>query len=80
MILVRIICSVLLPEKASLVAQLIRSLPAIQKTWIQSLHWEDLLEEGMAIHSSILAWRTPWTENFATKGYQRLQSTWSHRV
>ena len=61
MILVRIICSVLLIEKASLVAQLVRSLLTIQKTRVQSLHWEDLLEEGMAIHSRILAWRTPWT-------------------
>ena len=62
MILVRIICSVLLIEKASPVAQLVRSLLTIQKTRVQSLHWEDLLEEGMAIHSSILAWKIPWTE------------------
>ena len=33
-----------------------------QETWVQSLGWEDLLEEGMATHSSILAWRIPWTE------------------
>ena len=74
-ILVKIICSVLLIEKASLVAQLVKSLPAVQETQVQSLCWEDLLEEGMAIHSSILAWRTPWTENFGG-----LQSTWSHRI
>ena len=34
----------------------------MQETWVLSLHWEDPLEEGMATHSSILAWRTPWTE------------------
>ena len=44
---------------ASLVAQLVKSLPAVQETWVQSLDWEDPLEEGMASHSSILAWRIP---------------------
>ena len=47
---------------ASLVAQRIKCLPAMQETWVRSLGWEDLLEEEMATHSSILAWRTPWTE------------------
>jgi len=37
------------------------TLPAMRETWIQSLSWEDLLEKGKAIHSSILAWRSPWT-------------------
>ena len=46
---------------ASLVAQLVKNLPAMQKTWVQSLSWEDPLEKGKAIHSSILAWRIPWT-------------------
>ena len=46
---------------ASLVAQLIKNLPAMQKTWVRSLGWDDLLEKGMATHSSILAWRIPWT-------------------
>ena len=36
--------------------------PAIQETWVQSLSWEDSLEKGMATHSSVLAWRIPWTE------------------
>ena len=36
--------------------------PAMQETWIQSLGWEDILEKGMATHSSIVAWRIPWTE------------------
>ena len=47
---------------ASLVAQMINNPPARQKTWVWSLGWENLLEEGMATHSSILAWRIRWTE------------------
>ena len=43
-------------------AQLVKNLPAIQKTWVQSLGWEDPLEKGKATHSSILSWRIPWTE------------------
>ena len=39
-----------------------KNLPAMQETWVQSLVWEDALEKGMAIHSSILAWKIPWTE------------------
>ena len=46
----------------SLVAQKIKNLPAMQETWVQSLGWEDPLEKGTATHSSILAWRIPWTE------------------
>ena len=46
---------------ASLVAQAVKNLPAIQETWIQSLSWEDPLEKGMASHSSILAWKIPLT-------------------
>ena len=42
---------------ASLVAQLVKNPPAVQETWVQSLGWEDPLEEGKAMHSSILAWR-----------------------
>ena len=44
---------------ASLVAQLVKNLPARWETWVRSLGWEDRLEEGMATHSSILAWRIP---------------------
>ena len=44
---------------ASLVAQLVKNMPAIQETWFQSRGWEDPLEKGMATHSSILAWRIP---------------------
>ena len=45
----------------SLVAQLVKNLPAVQETWIQSLGWEDPLEKGKATHSSILPWRIPGT-------------------
>ena len=47
------------PYKASLVAQMVKNLPAMRETWFQSLGWEDPLEEGMATHSIILAWRIP---------------------
>ena len=40
----------------------VKNLPAMQEIWVQSLGWEDPLEKEMATHSSILAWRTPWTE------------------
>ena len=46
---------------ASLVAQLVKNLPAMRETWVQSLDWEEPLEKRKAIHSSILAWRIPWT-------------------
>ena len=46
---------------ASLVAQLVKNLPSMWETWIKSLPWEDPLEKGKATHSSILAWRIPWT-------------------
>ena len=47
---------------AYLVAQMVKILPVMQDTWVSSLCWEDILEKGMATHSSILAWRIPWTE------------------
>ena len=56
-------------------AQIAKNLPAMQDTWVQSLGREDPLEKGMAVHSSILAWRIPWTEEPG-----KLQSTWSQRV
>ena len=52
-----------------------KNLPAIQETQVQSLGWEDPLEKGMAIHSSILAWRIPWTEEAGG-----LQSMGSYKV
>ena len=48
---------------ASLVAQLVKNLPAMQKTWVRFLDQEDSLEKEMTTHSSILAWRIPWTED-----------------
>ena len=46
---------------ASLIAQLVKNLPATWETWAQALGWEDPLEKGKTTHSSILAWRIPWT-------------------
>ena len=60
---------------SSLVAQRIKRLPAMRETGVQSLGWEDPLEKEMATHSSILAWRIPWTEEPGG-----LQSTGSQRV
>ena len=60
---------------ASLVAQRIKRLPAMQETWVQSLGWEDPLEKEMATHSSILAWRIPWIEEtggLQSAGLQRV--------
>ena len=56
-------------------AQTVKNLPLVQETGVQSLGWEDPLEKGMAAHSSILAWRIPWTEE---PGW--LQSVGSQRV
>ena len=49
----------ILLKRASLVAQMVKNLPAMLETWVRSLGWEDPLEKGMATHSSILAWRIP---------------------
>ena len=54
---------------------MVKRLPAMQETGVQSLGWDDLLEKEMATHSSILAWRIPWTEE-----HGRLQSMGSQRV
>ena len=48
-------------ERAFLVAQLVKNLPATRETWVQSLGWEDPMEKGTATHSSTLAWKIPWT-------------------
>ena len=47
------------PQMIFLVTQMVKHLPKMLETWVQSLGWEDLLEKGMATHSSILAWRIP---------------------
>ena len=54
---------------------MVKHLPAMRDTWVQSLSWEDPLEKEMAIHSSTLAWKIPWTEESG-----RLQSMGSQRV
>ena len=56
-------------------AQMVRRLPTMRETWVRSLGWKDLLEKEMAIHSSILAWKIPWTEEPG-----RLQSMGLQRV
>ena len=63
------------PVGAALVAQTIKNLPAMQEPQVQSLGWEDLLEWGMATHSSILAWRIPWTEEPGRLQFMRSQRT-----
>ena len=65
---------------ASLVAQLAKNPSAMWETWVQSLVWEDPLEEGMAVHPSILAWRIPWTEEpggLQSMGLQRIRHDWA---
>ena len=60
---------------ASVMAQTVKNLLAMQEAQAQSLYWENPLEKGMATHSSILAWRSPWTED-----HDRLRSVGSQRV
>ena len=65
---------------ASLVAQIVKNLPAMRDTGIQSLGWKDPLGKGMATHSSILAWRIPWTEEpggLPSMGSQRVGHDWA---
>ena len=64
------------PEGCPLVAQMVKNLPAMQETQVQSLDLEDPLEKGIATHSSILACRIPWTEEpgrLQSKGLQRVR-------
>ena len=56
------ICWAYVKERTSLVAQMVKNLPAMQKTWVGSLGQKDPLEKGMAIYSSNLAWKISWTE------------------
>ena len=67
-------------ETCSLVTQRVKNPPAVQETWVQSLDWEDPLEKGMGTHSSILAWRIPWTEEpsrLQFMGLQRVGHDWT---
>ena len=63
----------------SLVAQMVKHLSTMRETWVQSLGWEDLLEKEMAIHSSTIAWKIPWTEEpgrLQPMGSQRVGHDW----
>ena len=63
-------------SRASLVAHTVKNSPAMWETWVHSLGWEDRLEGGMATHSSMLAWRIPWTEEpggLQSMGLQRVR-------
>ena len=61
----------------SLVVQAVKSLPPMQENWVHSLGQEDPLEEGMAGHSSILAWRIPWTEEPGGPTVHRVAKSWT---
>ena len=65
--------------RASLVAQMVKNLPGMRETWVQSLGQKDPLEKGMATHSSILAWRIPWTEDrtLGSMELQRVRHSWA---
>ena len=64
---------------ASLVAQLVKNLPAMQETLVRFLDWEDPLEKGKATHSSILAWRIPWTvESMGSQRVGHDRATFTH--
>ena len=58
--------------RASLVAQMVKRLPAMKETWVRSLGWEDPLEKEMATYSSIIAWKIPWTARLQFMGSQRV--------
>ena len=62
-------------SEASLVAQMVKHLPAVRETWVRSPGWEDPLEKEIATHSSTLAWKIPWMEEPS-----RLQSMGSQRI
>ena len=59
---------------ASLVAQMVKGLSAMQETWVQSLGWEDPLEKEMSAHSSIIAWKIPWTDETGRLQFMRPQN------
>ena len=64
-------------HRASLVVQIVKKPPTVQEMQVRSLDWEDPLEEGMATHSSILAWRIPWTQE--TDGPQSMGLHWGQK-
>ena len=68
-------------ERASLVAQTVKNLPAMRKTWVRSLGWEDPLEKGIATHFSILTWRIPWTvQSMGSESHTRLSNFHVHSL
>ena len=69
-----VLTCIILINGASLVAQTAKCLPAVRETWVQSLGGEDPLEEGMATHSRVLAWRILWTEEPGRPQSMDLQS------
>ena len=73
-------CISVILTRASLVAQLVKNLPAMWETWVQSLGWEDPMEKGTATHFSILVWRIPKTEEpgmLQSLGSQRVRHNWA---
>ena len=62
---------------ASLLAQVVKNLPVVQETWFPSLGWEDPLEKGMAIHSSILAWRIPMDRGAGQAAVHVIAKSWT---
>ena len=62
---------------ASLVAQMVKNLFSMWETWVQSLGWEDPLEEGMATHSSILAWRIPMDQRSLAGYVNEIAKSWT---
>ena len=68
---------------ASLMVQTVKNLPAMWETHVQSLGWEDTLEESLATHSSIFAWRIPWTEEpgkLQSMGWQKVGHDWASNI
>ena len=61
-------------------AQVVKNLPTMQETWVRSLGWEDALEKGKSTHSSILAWRIPWTIHGVTKSQTQLSDLKNKKV
>ena len=72
---------IFLPCRVFLVTHTVRNLPPVGETWVWSLSQEDPLEKGMAVHSSILAWRIPWIEEpggLQSMGSQRIRHDWAN--
>ena len=72
-----ILLCVVIDMRSSLVAQMVKTLPAKWETWVQSLGWEDPLEEGMATHSSILTWRIPMDRGAWWSVVHRVTKNWT---